>query len=315
MIDFLKLTSQQINKPSSTEGDFRTNINNDEPVSIHDIDKKDNIKPQENFFEQIITLEDTISSTETENTKDTENEGSITFIENCSNILEEKTQALNSLNIELSKASEDLVSTEEEYSYAANFLANVMNAPQDEIDENTIQEATQDFIKAQEKYSNAKEYENTLKEAISTTEKEKDKAKQELLGYVEILKNEQEKLKTNPTEETEDLQTTIDELNEEISISEDNSNEIKLQQEEKQKNLDTTRQNTQNQTGTIINDNNTISQYYDDGSIRTFSIEKDEDGKKFVTFSDSKIEQTPDEKPTNQVENSEFLEEIEQFIN
>ena len=161
MIDFLKLTSQQINKPSNAEGDFRVNTKDNEPVSIHEIDKKEVLQPQNNFFEQIATLEDSISSVENEDTKDAEEKGNVTFIENCSNVLEEKSQALNNLNLELSKASEDLASVEEEFSYAANFLANVMNAPNDEKDEEQIQEATQDFIKAQEKFSKAKEYENT----------------------------------------------------------------------------------------------------------------------------------------------------------
>ena len=112
------------------------------------------------------------------------------------------------------------------------------------------------------------------------------------------------------------MQTTIDELNEEISISDENSNTIKRQQEEKEKNITTKRQDTQNQTWTIVNEDNTISQYYDDGSVRTFSVEKDENGEKFVTFSDSTTKQTQIEPPTDEEkEKNDFLEEIEQYIN
>lgn len=313
MVDFLKLTTQQINNPFIQEGNSPIQINQDEPVSIHEINETEDSTPQSNVFEQMGILENAISD-DGENADTIGNLNDISVIENTTNILKEKTQALDSLNTELSKTSENLANAEEKLTTATNELATVMNNDE-ESNEDTIQEATQNFIKAQEEYEQTKEYENTLKEAISTAEKEKNKAKQELLSYIEILKNEQEKIQNDSiqsAQEKEDLQTTIDELSEEISIADEAT---QTQEQENQQN-DSSSEDLQNQTGVVINDDNSVSQSYEDGSVRTFYVQKDENDEKYVTYADTlPQEEYIENTPQNNKEDSEFLEEVEQFIN
>ena len=313
MVDFLKLTTQQINNPFIQEGNSPIQINQDEPVSIHEINETEDSTPQNNVFEQMGILENAISD-DGENADTIGNLNDISVIENTTNILKEKTQALDSLNVELSKTSENLANAEEKLTTATNELATVMNNDE-ESNEDTIQEATQNFIKAQEEYEQTKEYENTIKEAISTAEKEKNEAKQELLSYIEILKNEQEKIQNDSiqsTQEKEDLQTTIDELSEEISITDEAT---QTQEQENQQN-DSSSEDLQNQTGVVINDDNSVSQSYEDGSVRTFYVQKDKNNEKYVTYADTLPQEEYIENiPQNNKEDSEFLEEVEQFIN
>ena len=317
MADFLKLTLQNLNAPKHNTGvNSAENYQNlqENPISIHEVNKSPETKKTSSLTDGINSLENTDKVlNDTQNTPDDNIEAGNSIIANCSEGFKAKNEETSAMETNLTELTENVKTTGEALLLATNTLANLMSGSEEEQEANmeAIQDATQAFIEAQQNHTTAKaEVEDAIK-MFDTNNSEKSELKEELKGYIDILEAEKESVQKDSTEDpetAEDLQSAIDKINEEIEKSENDSKTVSEEENVKRENINSEFGNLQDQYGISINDDNSVTQFYDDGSSRTFYVEKDENDTPSVTFQDTEAEynEESDEEMIPEEENTDF---------